>query len=167
MLTRSNQEIVDDIILRCSEKLDKQLYLLENILGERDTLSLLDDSLYFYVAGNVLMLKPDGSDISNNPVLITEENKEYYVTERNTILKYLLTIIHYEVADNHDEALNACIKMLETTTRTFSREFLNVLHLIVLFDKDELYKNICRPLANFCVQIIYTEYKSEEVQQVV
>lgn len=165
MLGRTNQEIIDDIFLRCSEKLDKQMYQFENILGERDTLSLLEDSLYFYVAGNINLLQPDGSDTSNNPELLVEENQSIYEEERKIVVQYLTTLIHFEVSDNHKEALTSCIKMLETTTRTFNREFLNIIYLIVLFDKDDLYKHLCRPLANYCVNIIYNEYKKEEVKE--
>lgn len=159
MLDRTNRQIIDDIFIRCSDRLDKQLYLLENILEERESLELVDDSLYFYIAGNVLLLKPDGSDTSNNPELLVESNEDDYKEERKIILKYLLTLIHFEVDYNHDEALTECIKVLETTARTFSREFLNILYLIVLFDKDPLYKNLCRPLAIFCSNIIYNEFK--------
>lgn len=165
MLERTNQQIIDDIFLRCSDRLDKQMYSLENILGERENLSLLEDSLYFYIAGNILLLKPDGSDVSNNPELVKEDNEEYYKEERTIILKYLITIIHFELGTKHDEALSKCIRVLETTTRTFSKEFLNILYLIVLFDKDELYKNLCKPLANYCASILYNEFAKEEEKQ--
>lgn len=162
MTDRSNQKIIDDIFLRCSDRIDKQMYLFENILGEKETLSLLDDSLYFYVAGNILMLNPDGSDTSNNPELVIDKNKEKYEEERRVILKYLLTLIHFELGENHKEAYDDCVNLLETTTRTFSREFLNVLYLIILFDGDDLYKNLCRPLANFCVNILFNEFNKEK-----
>lgn len=161
MLGRTNQEIIDDIFLRCSEKLDKQLYLFENILGERETLGLLEDSLYFYVAGNILMLQPDGSDTSNNPELVVEKYGNAYEAERKIVVQYLTTLIHFEVANNHEDALDTCIAMLETTVRTFNREFLNIIYLIVLFDKDDLYKHLCRPLAIYCVNIIHNEYNKE------
>lgn len=162
MLERTNREIIDDIFIRCSDKLDKQLYLFENILGERETLALIDDGLYFYVAGNVLLLRPDGADTSNNPELLVEENKDYYLEERKTILQYLLTLIHYEIGEEHDEAMQECIKMLETTTRTFSREFLNVLYLIILFDGDKLFRHLTKPLADYCANIMYNEFQKEE-----
>lgn len=165
MLDRTNRQIIDDIFIRCSERLDKQLYLFENILGERETLGLLEDSLYFYVAGNILLLNPDGSDTSNNPELVVEGNRDYYSEERMVILKYLVTLIHFEVGENHDEALEECVKLLESTTRTFNREFLNLLYLIVLFDMDDLYKNLCRPLANYCANILYNDYNLNEVKQ--
>lgn len=152
-------EIIDDIFTRCSDRLDKQLYFFENILGERETLSLVEDSLYFYVAGNILLLKPDGSDTSNSPELLVESNEETYKRERKIILQYLITLIHFEAKEKHDEAFKACVKVLENTTRTFSREFLNILYLIVLFDGDELYGNLCGPLANYCANIIYNEFK--------
>lgn len=164
MLGRTNQQIIDDIFLRCSEKLDKQLYTFENILGERETLSFLEDSLYFYVAGNILLLQPDGSDTSNNPELVVEKYGNAYEAERKIIVQYLTTLIHFEVANNHEDALSACIDMLETTVRTFNREFLNIIYLIVLFDKDDLYRHLCRPLANYCVNIIYNEYNKEVIK---
>lgn len=162
MLKRTNQQIIDDIFLRCSERLDKTLYLLENILAERETLALLEDSLYYYVAGNLLQLNPDGSDTSNNPELVVDKMKDVYEQERTIILKYLITLIHFEIHDQHDEALADCIKLMETTSRTFSREFLNIIYLIILFDKDELYQHLCLPLANYSASILYNEYKIVE-----
>lgn len=159
MLTRTNQQIIDDVFIRCRHRLDRDLYNFQNVLEERDNLSLVEDSLYFYIAGNILLLQPDGKDTTNSPELVVEKYEEYYQQERKIILQYLLTLIHFEVNHEHDNALKECIKVLETTSRTFNREFLNVLYLIVLFDHDDLYKNLCRPLANYCVSILYNEFQ--------
>lgn len=165
MIDRTNRQIIDDIIIRCAEKLEKQMFLLDNILAERETLSYIEDTLYYYVAGNILLLKPDGSDTSNNPVLQNENHKEYYEEERSVMTKYLMTIIQHEVQDLRQDAREECIQMLKTTTRTFSKEYLNVVHLIILFDKDELYSNLCKPLADYCISILYNEYEKEEKRE--
>jgi hypothetical protein len=159
--SRTNKQIIDDIFLRCSEKLDKQLYLIDNLLDERENLAAAEESLYLYVSGSVLQLNPDNTDTSNNPSLEREENKDIYEGERRILLRYLNTLIHFEITANHEEALGACVEMLKNSTRTFNQDFLNIVYLIVLFDGDTIYKYLRRPLATFCATVVDNEYGRE------
>lgn len=154
----TNQEIIDSIILKCSERVDKPLFLFEHILNERESLEFVEDMLYYQVAGLVLMLNPDGTDTSSDPTLKKEKYLEQYDIERKVILKYLLTLIHFEVKGKRDEARDNCIDVLKSTVLTFNKEFLNVLHLIILFDYIQPYTNLCKPLATFCADILYNEF---------
>lgn len=164
LANRTNKQIIDDIFLRCSEKLDKQLYLFDNLIDERENLEAAEESLYLYVAGSILQLDPDDSDTSNNPSLERDENKLLYEDERRVLLRYLTTIIHFEVTRRHPEALDACIDLLKNSSRTFNQDFLNIVYLIVLFDGDTIYKYLRRPLATFCATIIDNEYQKEKQQ---
>ena len=155
----TNQEIIDSIILKCSERVDKPLFLFENVINERESLEFIEDALYYQVAGLVLMLNPDGSDNSSDPTLEIDKYIDDYDRERKIVLKYLLSLIHFEVKDKKESAREECIKVLRSTVLTFSKEFLNVLHLIILFDYVEPYTNLCKPLAIFCADIMYNEFE--------
>lgn len=154
----TNEEIIDKITLMCSEKIGKQLFLLEQILNERDSLEFVEETLYERVAGLVLMLNPTGDDTSTDPTLIREENIDSYESERRILLRYFLTLIHHEVKGRKNEAYNECLQMLKTTGRTFSKNFLSVVNLIILFDSVEPYTYLCKPLATFCADIMHNEF---------
>ena len=163
MLNRTNQQIIDDIIIYLSERLDKQLYNFSNILSERENLELLDTNVYFYVAGNILLLKDDGVDTSNNPKIEGVDYRESYHDERTIILRCMVAHLTHELSNKKTTSIKSLIELLETTHRTFNKEFTNILYLFVLFCEDELYQNLCSVLAKFISQIVYNDYTKYDV----
>lgn len=156
MTKLSNADIIDKVSVLCSNALSVPLFTLETALSEREAIDLCGQYVYDHSAGLLLQLDVNGIDKSNYS---GGGDSEQYLEERRTILQYLLTIIEEDVKEKHDEASKNCIDMLRKTKDTFNREFLNLLYLIILFDYDELYSNLCKPIATYIVKVLHEEFK--------
>ena len=153
-----NANIVTDILTIMSEQLEVSLFLVDNVLEERENVQFLDTSKYREVAGLVLKLDMnDDSDASTDATLEHAKNRETYLEERKVILRYLLTHIAAELQGNRVEARDAFIEVMKSTVKTFNPEFVNVLLLLLLFDGEHEYRYVCRTVADYAINILYRE----------
>lgn len=153
----TNREIIDSVIVNCSTILGVSAFSLETVLLERENIGFCDKYLYDTSAGLLLQL---GINSSDDSTYSGGNISEAYLDERKIILQYALSIKEEEVVSNRKKSLDSVIKMLKTTKNTFNREFLNLLHLLILFDYDEMYSNLCSPIAEHIIKSLYEEFKS-------
>lgn len=160
MVKTSNKQLITDVMTIMAEQVDKNLFHFSNILEERDNIQYLDASKYREVAGLILKLNAvEGEDLSATPELMHEMHKDTYIAERRVILRYLLTHINFELFSERENARKEIIETLEYTVKTFNPEFLYSIYLILLFDGEHEYRYLCRPLADYAVNVLFNEEK--------